>query len=1360
MVTEHGFGNGEIFLSLLDLPVVEGLNLEDEALPIDLTAVLADTDGSETLSVTLSGFPAGASFNLGAAQAGDWVIENAQAIDLSTLVMTPPLDYNGAFTLTVNATATEASNGDAATTTVSADYTITAVNDAPVFDAPGVVTSFTLPEDSAIQLIGLSVFDVDAGTGEVSVTLEVANGALSLGTTSGLTLTDGGGSDGTLAFTGTVADVNAALAALDYAGDENFNGEDTLNITVDDQGNTGSGGALSDSASVVIDVAAVNDAAGISGVATGEVTEDGGAKSFKLTAFDGAANDYFGYSSAVSADGGTFVVGGYQSDSGEANAGSAYVFDSDGSLVAKLVAPDGVLGDQFGWSVDVSAEGGTIVVGAPGDDDVGSGSGAAYVFSRDGSFVTKLTASDAAGGDLFGASTSVSGDGNTIVVGAYQEDTGATNSGSVYLYRFDGTSWQQDQKLTAFDAATNDFFGQATAVSDDGGTIVVGSSQDDNPAVNSGSACVYDANGSLLGKLSAPDAESSDTFGESVSVSGDGTTIVIGARLDDDNGSDSGSAYVYSRDGIFVRKLTAPDAVTSDLLGQSTAVSADGNIIVLGAIGDDEKGNSVGSVYVFNRDGVLLAKLTAADGVADDTFGLSVSVSADGGTILTGARLDDDNGLNSGSAYVLQMNADGNFVDFEGNIYGPDGHIGTQPPEVDPVASGQLTITDVDAGEAALQGVAAGTAGDNGYGSFEVGSDGAWTFTLDNANAAIQALAEGETLTDTITVTSVDATATQVIEVTINGTNDAPTLGASAVTLSEDGPVETVDLALFGDDIDNDDDGSSLVYTITGAPSGGTAVITGTSLSFDPAADFQSLELGEQRDVTVEITATDAHGATAVNEVVFTLIGADEGPAVFDINSLGTSTGFAFTDIEAENDIGLGVQMRVANIGDFNGDGVDDFAVGAANNGPNGSTDNGVAYVVYGASGGLPADLTPADLTPADLDGVNGFTIPGASSGSTVGDLLGNSITGVGDMNGDGYDDLAVSAFYGDPDGEVRREGQAYVLYGTASLGTATVDPATLAPGEVSFIAGGNLDRGLGSDIANAGDVNGDGFDDLIISTENTNGKANVLFGSATGLPDSIDADEIGSSVPGIEVTGQGNFGFLGKRVSGAGDLNGDGIDDLIVTEGLKSNTEAFDGSAYVVFGATGLSNINVDTLAAADGFEFQGLDVFDGVGLTVASAGDVNDDGLDDLIIGGGNGEAYVIFGDDTGPIWAQDRNDLDGSNGFTIKADPADGGARMQAVSGAGDVDNDGIDDLLISTRKDAFVVYGSDTGFDAQLELALMTAAQGFKIDGMNGEVDVSAAGDINDDGIADILLADWSANAASEAYVIYGDDFNFV
>ncbi len=377
----------------------------------------------------------------------------------------------------------------------------------------------------------------------------------------------------------------------------------------------------------------------------------------KLLPADGAASDRFGWSVSVSGD--YAIVGAYGDDS---YTGSAYIFAandvncSDRDQVAKLTADDPAADDRFGHSVSVSGD--YAIVGAPYDDDYGTSSGSAYIFYYDGlswSQQAKLTASDAAADDWFGYSVSISGD--YAVVGAGLDDDNGSASGSAYIFKRDGANWSQQAKLTASDGAANDRFGYSVSVSGD--YAIVGAFGDDDNGSMSGSAYIFKRSGTSWiqqAKLTAADGADIDSFGWSVSISG--TCAIVGAYYDDDNGTDSGSAYIFKRNQGGVdnwgqqAKLTASDGADDNYFGYSVSIS--GDYAVVGAYGDDDNGSDSGSVYLFQRSGTNWSeqfKWLASDGAANDWFGYSVSIS--GVYAIVGAYRDDDSGHDSGSAYMF-----------------------------------------------------------------------------------------------------------------------------------------------------------------------------------------------------------------------------------------------------------------------------------------------------------------------------------------------------------------------------------------------------------------------------------------------------------------------------------------------------------------------------------------------------------------------------------------------------------------------------------------------------------------------------------------------------------------------------------
>ncbi len=207
----------------------------------------------------------------------------------------------------------------------------------------------------------------------------------------------------------------------------------------------------------------------------------------------------------------------------------------------------------------------------------------------------------------------------------------------------------QLHKLTASDAAMEDYFGNSVAISSN--TAIVGARGNDDAGFSSGSAYLFNATtGNQLTKLTASDAAEFDYFGRSVAISGN--TALVGASWDDDAGDASGSAYLFNATTASqLFKLTASDAAAYDYFGHSVAIS--GNTAIVGAYGDDDAGSGSGSAYLFNATtGSQLAKLTASDAAASDRFGQSVAIS--GNTAIVGALYNDDGGPESGSAYLFE----------------------------------------------------------------------------------------------------------------------------------------------------------------------------------------------------------------------------------------------------------------------------------------------------------------------------------------------------------------------------------------------------------------------------------------------------------------------------------------------------------------------------------------------------------------------------------------------------------------------------------------------------------------------------------------------------------------------------------
>jgi hypothetical protein len=379
----------------------------------------------------------------------------------------------------------------------------------------------------------------------------------------------------------------------------------------------------------------------------------------KLTASDGAEVDYFGLTVAVDAD--RVVVGAPFDDDGGIQAGSVYLYESNGAgewAETKLTASDAATGGFFGRSV--AMDGDRIVVGSSNTD--GTSSGSVYVFESDGLggwVETKLTASDAADGDLFGINVAV--DGDRLVVGAPFDDAVGPDSGSVYVFESDGDGDWAETKLIPSDAPGEGFFGRSVAL--DGGRVVVGAEHNADRWTQ-GSVYVFESDG--LGgwvetKLTASDGAIGDLFGVTLAVEGD--RIFAGAAFDDDRGIDSGSVYVFESDGLggwVETKLVASDTGQGDHFGWLVAV--DSGRLVVGAPADDDRGTASGSVYVFESDGLggwVETKLTASDGSDTDSFGSRAAV--DGDRLVVGAS-GDNNATGSVYIYEASPDADGDGV--------------------------------------------------------------------------------------------------------------------------------------------------------------------------------------------------------------------------------------------------------------------------------------------------------------------------------------------------------------------------------------------------------------------------------------------------------------------------------------------------------------------------------------------------------------------------------------------------------------------------------------------------------------------------------------------------------------------------
>ena len=393
-----------------------------------------------------------------------------------------------------------------------------------------------------------------------------------------------------------------------------------------------------------------------------------------------------------------------------------------------------------------------------------------------------------------------------------------------------------------------------------------------------------------------------------------------------------------------------------------------------------------------------------------------------------------------------------------------------------------------------------------------------------------------------------------------------------------------------------------------------------------------------------------------------------------------------------------------------------------------------------------------SNLMPSQGLIINGVSVNGQS---------GYSLSGVGDVNQDGIDDFIIGA-----------PGVAYVIFGSKNLFNNKTFDLTALNGVNGFTINGQFSGDkTGAAVDVAGDLNDDGINDLVIGAPSA-----VISGHGIGVSYVVfGGKELGKNGVLELTTLNGNNGFmiigaaetnlLGCAVSGAGDLNGDGIDDLALG---ASKTNSGTGASYVIWGSKNIGNggvLDLSSLNGVNGFVIPGIIVQGQNGNSVSGAGDLNHDGIDDLVIGAWNAfVSYVVFGGkNLGQGGTVNLASLNGANGFVIDSH---GSTIGWSVAGVGDVNQDGIDDLALGAPFDnlhigvSYVIFGTENlGNTGSFNLSSLNGGNGLVIQGgSSGEESgffVSGVGDVSQDGVNDILIgASFSSpNGKTEAGVSY-------
>ncbi len=841
-------------------------------------------------------------------------------------------------------------------------------------------------------------------------------------------------------------------------------------------------------------------------------------------------------------------------------------------------------------------------------------------------------------GASFGTSVASAGDVNgdgysDVIIGAPRFDEGASfDEGKAFVYHGSATGLSLSPNNTPDDVNQTDaFFGSSVAsagdVNGDGySDVIIGAFLYNDGFADEGAAFVY--HGSAAGLLATPTSIRADAnqlnaaFGRSVAcagdVNGDGySDVIIGAdQFNDGPNTREGRAYAYygSAAGISATPSSTLDDCNQIVayFGYSVASAGDVNgdgysDVVIGAYSYDEIPffTNDGKVYVYHGSagGLSASPINILDGPNENNANLGISVACAGDVngdgysdVIAGAPyLDDGGSFDEGAAFIYFGSASG--------------------------SSALPTITLRDANQAYAEfGISVASAGDvngDGYSDVIIGAD---LYDDTNTNEGVAYMYYGNTV----------GTMSSPVSMLDDANQDDAGFGssvASAGDVNGDGYSDVIIGAYFYTDGSNGQEGIAFVYH--GSPAG-ISTITTASLENNQASANYGNAVSTAGDVNGDgfsdiIIASQYYDNGSLNEgAAFVYLGT--------ANGISTTISSTIEGDQIFSEIG----SSVSTAGDINADGYSDIIIGARYY-DNGEHLEGGGLVFYGS----PSGINTSSFDILEVNQPDAF--------------FGYSVASAGDVNGDGYGDIIAGAYSFDaPDVD---EGAAFIFLGS-STGISLVPSTTLQSNQAS--------ASFGYSVAGAGDVNGDGYSDVIVGAYNyTNDQANegvvfIFLGSASGTSTTYST---------LLEHNQSNAAF-GYCVSGAGDVNGDGFSDIAIGSIRYSSGQTEEGAVFVYAGS--ISGINTTPIFTAEGDQN-----FAEMGNAIGNAGDVNGDGYSDLIIGVHNydngqsdeGKMLLYYGSTTG---------LSITNVSSFESNQTSSNMG-RSVNSAGDVNGDGYSDIL---------------------------------------------------------------------------------